>query len=238
MEGDSLALFGTSSEAGSLFTFVLIFDVSDRGNPILKEHYKFEGQYFDGRMSRGGWVYLVSSHPIVQRTPIYPWFDVGYGKQYLNNAYQYQIFYNFPIFLNVVSFDLRYPSKVRVSMKTIVTESVHQIYMSSCHIYLTFTKVENSLDYTEIHKIFVYEQFIIPFADTTIRGLIHNQFALDEFRGRILRVVVTRANDSPKSISVYSLSYHLYLFGQRNNIEPGYHVSSVRYIERRAYLTS
>ena len=53
-----------------------------------------------------------------------------------------------------------------------------------------------------LHKVFVFEEFIIPFADGSVSGYINNQFSMDEHEG-ILRVTTTE--NQPLSSSVFCL---------------------------------
>ena len=121
-------------------------------------------------------------------------------------------------------------------MITIITESVHKVYMTTNHIYFTYPKNINLLPYTVIHKIFVWKTNIIPFADTTILGTINNQFDLDEFGGFILRVTTTSQFPGLTTISVYSLNYFLRRIGTLQHILLGFSVRSTRYVERNLYI--
>ena len=59
--------------------------------------------------------------------------------------------------------------------------------MSERHIYVTESNYRNSGTFTKIHKIYVYKNLIIPFADGEIEGQVNNQFWMDEY-GPFLRV--------------------------------------------------
>ena len=182
IEGNYLSLFGTYSNNGDTFTYVLIYDVTNRGNPSLAEEYYFEGSYFNGRKTRDGYVYILSTMRMVSRQIPTPWFDVGNGRRYLsyNDIFFYIGNYQEPLFVNIISFDLRHPNPDRVRMVSVITETAQNIYMSFSHIYFTYTDIgTGNLDYTVIHKVFVWRNFIIPFADAYIRGSIRNQFSLD-----------------------------------------------------------
>ncbi len=59
IEGDLMAYFGTRYEERS-YTFVRVYDVSDRSNPVLLKTYDFEGYFIRGRKTAGV-IYLVSN---------------------------------------------------------------------------------------------------------------------------------------------------------------------------------
>ncbi len=79
--------------------------------------------------------------------------------------------------------------------------------MSENHIYLTYQDYRGGYkDYTVIHKVFVWKKFIVPFADGLVRGRVHNQFSLDEYKN-VLRIATTSNN--PRSSNVFCLDYYL-----------------------------
>ena len=236
IEENKLALFGTTFQNSLPFTFVLIYDITNRGIPVKEREYLFEGTYFDGRKTRDGYVYLLSTLPI--RPLVTPRYDVGEGLNEipLSSVFVHQDSYAKPLYINIISFDLRVPNPAKTKMITIITESVHKVYMTSNHIYFTYPKKINSLSYTVIHKIFVWKTYIIPFADATVLGSINNQFDLDEFGGFILRVAVTSQYPGLTTISVYAMNYFLKGIGTLQHILLGFSIRSTRYVERKLYI--
>lgn len=89
--------------------------------------------------------------------------------------------------------------------------------MSEANIYIAVTTYENGLAKTNIHKVFVWERHMVPFADATVSGFLRNQFSLDEHQG-ILRVATTESN--PNSNNVYTLNHFLEKMGELRNIAP------------------
>ena len=75
---------------------------------------------------------------------------------------------------------------------------------------------------------------IIPLWATIVEGTIHNQFALDEYFGTILRVVTTRQS-FPKSVSIYTFNFYFSLLAEKNNVLPGQIVTSTRYVGRKLF---
>jgi inhibitor of cysteine peptidase len=219
LEGDYLAVFGTeyttqqnsqndlsskrayySYQPQSANTYVHVYDVSRKSNPTLIKEYKVEGRYTNGRMTENGFVYLISSLNCNNRQDqkdTAPWYNFNGRKQYLrpNEIFYYpgsSEDYQGANFLNIFTFNLGNPRYAQENIVSVIGQSSHLIYMSEKNIYLTATRYLNSQQKTSIHKIFVWRNMIIPFADGTVNGTLNNQFSMDEYKGD-LRVATTQS---------------------------------------------
>ena len=65
---------------------------------------------------------------------------------------------------------------------------------------------------------------------------MNNQFALDEYKGTILRVAAIRQRGGQRSISIYAYDSYLRRYGTRNNIVRGHEITTVRYLEKKLYI--
>jgi hypothetical protein len=65
LEGNYLAVFGTMFRPKGQLTYVFTYDVSDKRNPRPLKSYGMSGRYIDGRKSKDGFVYLISTHRLV-----------------------------------------------------------------------------------------------------------------------------------------------------------------------------
>ena len=83
--------------------------------------YQFEGNYFDGRKSRDGYVYLLSSLPL--RAVVTPWYDIGNGRTHIpySSIFWYPDNYEDPLFVNIISFDLSSADNLKTKMVSIIT---------------------------------------------------------------------------------------------------------------------
>lgn len=70
-----MAYFGTRYEERS-YTFVRVYDVSDRTHPVLLKTYDFEGYFIRGRKTEGV-IYLVSNFGSFNREKELPVFRVN-----------------------------------------------------------------------------------------------------------------------------------------------------------------
>lgn len=64
-------------------------------------------------------------------------------------------------------------------MKTVCSEAPTIIFMSEYYLYLFSSYIDNNTDFTKIKKIYVYQDYIQPFADGKIVGKVLNQFCID-----------------------------------------------------------
>ena len=64
---DKLVVFGSKYEYGEYYgsskTFIKVYDVSDRSNPVVKRDFSLDGSYYDSRMI-GNYVYIIINEPL------------------------------------------------------------------------------------------------------------------------------------------------------------------------------
>jgi uncharacterized secreted protein with C-terminal beta-propeller domain len=95
-----------------------------------------------------------------------------------------------------------------------MSESNNVIYMSEQYIYLAtnYTDEDGEIS-TKVRKIYVWGDYIQPFADGVVKGTVNNQFSLDQY-GRFLRIATTRKTlASITFVGVYTLDYRLEPYG-------------------------
>ncbi len=170
VNGDRLVIFGSSSgwwpcrgeicilaepdsRGGFVYTppkaMILLYDISDKSSPVLKNNITMDGSYHDSRMV-GDWVYAIINT------------DAGYQNVTLPNithngivttvqpseVYYYDIvdyYYRFTTVLGVnIKDDAAEPSR-----KTLLTGWTENIFVSQNRIYLTHKKMVSFFDYME-----------------------------------------------------------------------------------------
>lgn len=128
-------------------TFFNIYDISDTENPELVKEYKFEGNYFDSRMT-GKYAYFVTTTGFDYRndypTPLM--FDGNTRiSMPIDHIYYFDIPYNYPQFANIQAIDLSDLSK-SVDSQSVIVEGSQNMYMSEKNIYITYTEYINEYD--------------------------------------------------------------------------------------------
>jgi inhibitor of cysteine peptidase len=241
LEGDYVAVFGTmwNYYSNSVdYTFIKILDVSNRGNPFWVREFKVAGKYFDGRKLSNGFMYLVTNYEFTRSYQPIPWFDAGIGSGRIDldfsSIFWYPSFvYIRPSAINILSFNLANPIGSRKKVVTICSESAGVMYMSERYIYLAINTTLNGVAYTQLRKIFVWDSYIIPFADGLVIGTIKNQFSLDEYNF-FLRIATTDWSAN----NVFVLDYFLQPYGKLTNIAPNERIESCRFVGKRLYLVT
>ncbi|MEM4260856.1 MAG: beta-propeller domain-containing protein, partial [Candidatus Woesearchaeota archaeon] len=127
-------------------TFFNIYDISEKENPELIKEYKFEGSYFQARMT-DKYVYFVTTNGFdIRPNPLPLMFD-GAEKIHLliNNVYYYDIPYKYPQFANIYSINLKDISD-EVNFVSVIVEGSQNMYMSKDNIYITYTEYIDQYD--------------------------------------------------------------------------------------------
>ena len=124
-------------------------------------------------------MYLITNQPFSYIAR--PWFDFGQGKKNVlfSSIFYYPVSYVNPNAVNIISFNLGDPINGHKKVVSICAESANLMYMSERYIYLTSYSYEYNQEYTKIRKIFVWGNYIKPFADGKVQGSINNQFSMD-----------------------------------------------------------
>ena len=129
------------------FSFLNIYDVSDRSAPKAIKDYKFEGSYLNSRMY-DGFIYLVTtSYPGYARDyplPVYYEGDVE-RKIDVSSVYYFPVPYDNPKFATIISINIKEPSQ-KVSSKSFLVEGTQNMYMSKQNIYITYTEYINEYE--------------------------------------------------------------------------------------------
>ena len=151
---DSAAGTAASSESlkampyyQSSMTFINIYDVSDRENPLLIANYSVDGNYYDSRMV-GDYAYLITNEPVYSYSedtyipgaayrcmPAGSCFNVWYFD---SPDYSYQ-------FTIVSSINIQSPSEPQ--SKVFMMGYTQNLYVSSDNIYVVYTKQMSIYDF-------------------------------------------------------------------------------------------
>jgi len=228
-------------------TFIKVYDVSDRENPILRRDVSFDGYYFDSRMI-GDYVYAIVSSPINYRGEEIALPKISFdGKDQTIPAYEIYYFdvldysYNFTTIISVNTQN----DNEEISKETFLIGWTQNIFVSSNNIYITSTtyadgKILNSMGYpdteeTIIHKISIADGKIEYKFWGEVPGHVLNQFSMDEYQG-YFRIATTTG--WMEQNNVYVLDNGLKVVGKLEGLAPGEKIYSARFMGNRAYLVT
>lgn len=178
INGDKLVVFGQ--------TFVRVYDISDREEPILKRDISFNGSYFDSRMI-GDYVYVIVISPPIHY--LYAWeesldsyvgiknriaevkFEITLPKISIDGdvrTIQASEIYYFDVpdysyeFTTIMAINTQDDDE-EITTETILMGTAHNIFVSPNNIYITYTRpsIDENGDWTEkttVQKIAVTEK--------------------------------------------------------------------------------
>lgn len=153
VEGDNLAVMGYFYDNDYFadhdirpmngMTYLTLYDISDRSEPVEVNDYKFDGTYFDARMENGELYVLVQSQPYsVQPLPIILEGDVKRTMAAQDIAY-FPMPYDYPQFVTIHSLPI---GDGELRSRTITVEGGNTLYQSADNIYIAYTKYISEWD--------------------------------------------------------------------------------------------
>ncbi|PIU59090.1 hypothetical protein COS86_06145, partial [Candidatus Bathyarchaeota archaeon CG07_land_8_20_14_0_80_47_9] len=181
INGERLVVFYESGSWSEAQTFINIYDVSDRKNPVLKSEIAVDGQYFSSRMI-GDYVYVVirKAASLVEGEVALPKIYSEDGNRvipatdiYYSNIPDYGYIFTTIVTVNVLE------DKQEPNDETIFSGWTTNLYVSLENIYLAI----GSGDRTVLHRIHIENGEISIEADGEVPGYILNQFSMDEHEG-------------------------------------------------------
>lgn len=156
LSGNHLAVFGNFYDNDyfkkinyfprSGMSFFNVYDISDKENPKLVKEYKFDGNFFRGRMY-GDYVYLITN--TYPRYNVYPMPLMYSGTEKIampiDHIYYYDMPYSNPTFVNIHAINLNDLSE-EVESKSIAVDSTENMYMSEKNLYIASTDYINEYE--------------------------------------------------------------------------------------------
>jgi len=151
-------------------TFVKVYDVTDRANPVLKRNIFVDGNYFNSRMI-GDYVYVIVNQPVYYRkTEPIPLPVIQTETKTRTIAASEVYYFDFPdssyIFTNVLAINTQNDNE-DFSIKTFLMGYSQNMYVSPYNMYIVYTKRFSKYDFYDR----IIDQVIIPVVpmDTQIK---------------------------------------------------------------------
>jgi inhibitor of cysteine peptidase len=231
-------------------TSIKVYDISDRGNPVLKRNFSVDGNYFSSRMI-GDYVYVVAT-----QWAVFIETDVFLPRVHSDNEteviaaddiYYYNSSDSSYSFTSIVALNIQNDAQ-EPTYETILLGGTSTIYVSQSNIYLTFpnyTWQENETMKTIVQRINIDKQAITFVAQGEVPGYILNQFSMDEHSG-YFRIATTVYNynwriftdEATSENNVYVLDMDLNIVGKLEDLAPGEQLYSTRFMGDRCYLVT
>ncbi len=151
-------------------TFIHVYDVSDRANPILKRNLSIDGDYFDSRMIDDH-VYAVINQPFSLRDDIVPLPRIYYAEKQeeiaVTDVYYFDVPDNSYRFVTILSLNTQNDNE-DISKNVYMMGYSENLFVSQNNIYVTYMK---QLPYTYYTERLV-EQVLLPLLPSDVANEI------------------------------------------------------------------
>lgn len=240
-------------------TSIKVYDISDRGNPVLTRNVSVDGSYFSSRMI-GDYIYVVATQYtfFIETEVFLPRVHADNETEVIqaDEIYYYNVSDSSYSFTTIVAVNITDDAQA-ATHETILLGATSGIYVSQNNIYLTFPDYNWQEDEdmtTTIQRIKIDEQAITFAAQGEAPGYVLNQFSMDEYGG-YFRIATTIYNynwrtfaedaatdkniiDALDKNNVYVLDMNLNVVGKLEDLAPGEQIYSARFMGDRLYLVT
>ncbi len=243
INGNRLVVFEENSSGSyeTLRTFVGVYDVSDRENPVLRRPVSVNGSYLNSRMI-GDYVYVMVTHPAhcVENEVSLPIICSGDSveKTHASDIYYSDAPDSSCGFTTILAVNVQNDEE-EPTHETFLLGPTSSMYVSLNNIYITIPQSGN----TCIYRFHIGGSEIESAADGAVPGYMLNQFSMDEHEG-YFRVATTTGRvvgswEQPSSQNhVYVLDMNLAIVGRLEDLAPGERIHSARFMGHRCYLVT
>src|SRR5438309_3380309 len=231
-------------------TSLLVFDISNRSNPVITTRVEVNGTLAGARLI-GNDVYLVATEPV------FCYGEILLPEQIVNGqvvkATPTQVYHSDVVdqgysFTTILGFDTT-QNNPSPAAKIYLIGTTSTIYVSLHDIYLT-QPIWSQSQQTIVHRISINGLAITYQATGAVPGHVLNQFSMDEYNG-YLRIATTNccsqsgdpmslayAPGSQQETNVYVLDESLHTTGKLEGLSPGEQIYSARFMGDKAYLVT
>jgi inhibitor of cysteine peptidase len=236
---EGLAMPMIPAYSADVYTYINVYDISNKANPVLTRNLTVSGSYFDSRMI-GDNVYTVVSQPAtvyandVSLPTIYKGdseFSIAPTSIYYADMVQ-PSYYTFTSFfgINVID-DTQQPTNLTVMMGGAST-----MYVSTNNIYVTYPTWKDEGQYTSIYRVSINGAQLNFEAQGSVPGYTINQYSMDEYKGNFR--IATNWQGQNQENNVYVLNSNLSTVGKLEGLAQNENLYSVRFMGDRAYLVT
>jgi len=219
-------------------TYINIYDVSDKANPVLTRNFTATGSYFNSRMI-GNNVYVVISQPAMVYNNLVT-LPVVYedGAEYkasptsIRYADMNDTSFTFTSFYALNIDDTSAPTNMTVMMGGAST-----MYVSPTNLYVTYPDWDQNLGtFTSIYRVSINGLELTPEAQGSVPGNVLNQYSMDEYSGNFR--IATNWYAETQISNVYVLNSNLNVTGRLEGLAPNENLHSVRFMGDKCYLVT
>ncbi len=233
-------------------SFIKVYDISDRENPVLMRTMSLNGTILGSRMI-GNYVYIVFNQPATIPINDGTDFEVNLPKM-IDNSTIVEVQVNEISYVDVPNYSYYFITIVAVNVQDDAQEPTYEpilagatssIYVSLNNIYLVIPNTkflilsisEGANEETLIYRIRLDEEKINFEAQGSVSGYVLNQFSMDEYNG-FFRIATTKWTSSGQVNDLYVLDMNMNLVGKIEGLAPDEKIYSARFMGDRCYLVT
>ncbi len=240
--------YSTSSTRGMLKsyssdvnTYLNVYDVSNKAEPVLARNLTVTGSYFNSRMI-GNYVYTVISQPanVYNDNIILP---AAYDGCQTLDASPQSIYYadmndssNYCSFTSFYGLDIA-DDAVAPSNLTVVMGGASSMYVSPSNIYVAYPTWTDGGQFTSIYRVSINGLQLNFEAQGNVPGNTLNQYSMDEYNGNF-RIATNWQQYDSKSNNLYILNSSLSTIGKIEGLAANENLHSVRFMGDKCYLVT
>jgi inhibitor of cysteine peptidase len=238
----------------SASTFVKVYDVSNKANPILVRNFTISGNYFNSRMI-GNYVYTVVTESVYRNNDGTANLPIVFSETKASNIDATRIFYvnsydSYYTYTTIFSVNILDNTQAP-SNKTIMMGGTSDMYVSTNNIYIVSPTWSSENQYTtNIYRVSINQATLEVEAKGSVWGNPINQYAMDEYNGnfRIATTMWYTDNATTKDGAVfkvsrqmnniYVLNADLNVIGKLEGFKMDESIYSVRFAEAKCYVVT
>lgn len=222
-----------------VYTYINVYDVSNKANPVLTRNFTVSGSYFDSRMI-GNDVYAVVSQPatVYNNAVTLPAIYNGNSESAIAPTSVYYTdmvqpsYYTFTSFFGInVLDDAQTPTNLTVMMGGAST-----MYVSQNNMYVTYPTWTDGGQFTSIYRVSVNGTQLTFEAQGSVPGYTINQYSMDEYNS-YFRIATNWQNETQMN-NIYVLNSNLSIVGKLEGLAQNENLYSVRFMGDRCYLVT
>ncbi len=235
-------------------TFVRVYDVSDKANPIMVRNFTISGTYFNSRMI-GDYVYAIVTENVYRSNDGTANLPLVTTETKTSNIDATRIFYvnsydSYYTYTTVFSVNILDSAK-SPSNTTIMMGGTSDMYVSAKNIYIVSPNWSSENQYTtNIYRVSINQENLEVEAKGSVWGNPINQYAMDEYNGnfRIATTMWFEDNATTKDgavfkvsrqmNSIYVLNEDLTVIGKLEGFKKDESIYSVRFAETKCYVVT
>jgi inhibitor of cysteine peptidase len=233
-----------------VYTYINVYDISNKANPVLARNFTVTGSYFDSRMI-DNYVYAVVSQPAIvyNNTVNLPAIYNGkneYGLAPTSIYYTDMVQPSYYTFTSFFGMNILDNSQQPTNM-TIMMGGASTMYVSTNNMYVTYPTWTSGGEYTSIYRVSINASQLTFEAQGNVTGYTINQYSMDEYNG-YFRIATNFQNTTisktfssfqPKQMNnIYVLNSDLTTIGKLEGVAQNENLYAARFMGNRCFLVT